>query len=161
MSERAEIEVLAGRLRTEGAKMIGYLGALEPGSWEQLVYSDSPDQLWTVRQIVYHLVFSEQGFHRLIGDILAGGDGAPAEMAIDDYNARKVAELGDRSPVELILELTAARKANVVLVSRMTDADLAKSGRHPFLGESPLEKQVKLIYRHAMLHIRDIKRILG
>ena len=40
------------------------------------------------------------------------------------------------------------------------ETDLDREGRHPFFGPSALEKLLKLVYRHNMLHLRDIRHAL-
>ena len=42
----------------------------------------------------------------------------------------------------------------VLLVS---DSDLEKIGRHPFLGQTTLREMIKMVYLHNQIHIRDIK----
>jgi hypothetical protein len=42
----------------------------------------------------------------------------------------------------------------------MSQNDLERIGRNPFLGEVPLVEIVKLIYRHNQIHLRDLKRLL-
>jgi hypothetical protein len=39
--------------------------------------------------------------------------------------------------------------------------DLAKQGRHPFLGTASLSDMIKLMYMHNQIHIRDIRRMLA
>jgi len=45
-------------------------------------------------------------------------------------------------------------------VQKMQESDLERKGRHPFLGITTLEEMLKLIYRHTMIHQRDIRRAL-
>jgi hypothetical protein len=40
----------------------------------------------------------------------------------------------------------------------MQDPDLAKLGRHPFLGITSLEDIIKMVYRHNQIHMREIRR---
>jgi len=48
----------------------------------------------------------------------------------------------------------------VNLVRGMSEADFDRIGRHPWFGRVPLENMLKLIYRHNMLHERDIRKAL-
>lgn len=154
----SETERIAGRLAEQGEQMIGFLRGLDPGEWAQIVYADHGTEPWTVRQIAIHLLSAEAGFHALIRDILAGGEGAPAGMDLDAFNADQVNKRGDLSAMELVAELAAARAKNVSLAASLSEQDLQRTGRHPFLGLTTLDKQLKLIYRHAMMHLRDIYR---
>ena len=46
----------------------------------------------------------------------------------------------------------------VKLVAGLTEDDLDKRGRHPALGDVALEDFVKMVYRHAKIHMRDMSR---
>ncbi len=54
--------------------------------------------------------------------------------------------------------LNYGREETIVLVESMKDNDLDREGRHPYFGFLALEKMLKLIYRHNMIHERDIRR---
>jgi hypothetical protein len=113
-----------------------------------------------VRQVLCHFVSAERAYVRNLRDLLSGGQGAPDDFVIDDFNAREVASMGDLAPADLIARFEATRAATVALVQGMDDSDLTREGRHPFFGWDRLEKFLKLIYRHTMLHERDIRRAL-
>jgi hypothetical protein len=53
-----------------------------------------------------------------------------------------------------------ARQAMVALVEGMDDADLEREGRHPFFGVGKMEQFLKLVYRHNMIHERDVRKAL-
>jgi hypothetical protein len=42
----------------------------------------------------------------------------------------------------------------------MSDEDLGREGRHPWLGWDKIGKFLKLVYRHNMIHQRDMRRAL-
>jgi hypothetical protein len=42
----------------------------------------------------------------------------------------------------------------------MQPADLANTGRHPFLGWVAVEDIIKMLYRHDQIHLRDLRRLL-
>jgi hypothetical protein len=110
--------------------------------------------------VLAHFVASERGFYSLISDILSGGNGAPEDFRLNEYNERKVDELAAASTAELLSLYTAQRQKTCELVSGMSELDLLRTGRHPFLGVAPVEEMVKLIYRHNQIHLRDIRRLL-
>jgi hypothetical protein len=113
-----------------------------------------------VRDVLAHLLSAEQTFHHYGQQILAGGEGAPEGFVIDEYNAAQVAALGAATPADLIGRLEAARAGTHALVAGMTTADFDRVGRHPWFGLAPLGQMLKLIYRHSMLHERDVRRAL-
>jgi hypothetical protein len=152
-------QFLAERMRAEGEKTVVFFSSLSPESWEQTVYSDG--SCWAVRQVLAHFVSTEAAIGRLIENIQAGGSGAPEDFDINAYNERKVASLSQVSPPDLLLQFDRFRQRNIEIVSKMAQADLARQGRHPFLGETELVEIIKLLYRHNQIHQRDIRKHLA
>jgi len=52
------------------------------------------------------------------------------------------------------------RRQMVELVASLTDEDLKKEGRHPFLGPTTLTEMIKMVYRHNQIHFRDMRKII-
>ena len=152
-------DFLAERMRAESEKTVEFFTALSPESWEQSIYTDG--SCWAVRQVLAHFVSTEAAFGRLIENILAGGSGAPEEFDINAYNERKVASLQHVAPPELLLQFSRLRQRNIEVVSKMSQANLALQGRHPFLGMTELVEIIKLLYRHNQIHQRDIRKHLA
>lgn len=149
---------LAERLRTEGEKTQEFFRALTPAHWEQTVYTDG--SIWSVRAIFSHFVATEASITKLIENIQAGGSGSPEDFDLNAYNERKVSQLRETSPDELLQRFEELRIVSANLVAGMSLDDLAKGGRHPFLGLTNLEEIIKLLYRHLQIHQRDIRRTL-
>ena len=159
MGPRADL--IARRLQVEGDKMAAYLQSLPQDAWERQIYAGDDGSPWDLRQLLGHLLSAERSFHFLLGDILGGGEGAPPDLDVDDFNAQEMAKLGNESPADLLEDFQAARQANLELAQTILDSDLDRQGRHPYLGWTNLEAFFKLIYRHDMLHMRDVKRKVG
>lgn len=146
------------RLASEGLKTLEFFRGLTPEEWAEPIYTG--ENVWTTADILRHLLNAEQAFHHLLKDILQGGSGAPEQMDLDAFNEQQL-EGARRQPVEDILRaFSEARVATLAVVRAMSAADLDRVGRHPFLGVTTLDKMVQLIYRHNMLHQRDIRRVL-
>jgi hypothetical protein len=60
----------------------------------------------------------------------------------------------------MITAFEETRAATLSVIESLSDSDLDRQGRHPWLGVAELEKIIKLIYRHNMLHQRDIQKAL-
>jgi hypothetical protein len=146
------------RLPEEGQKTATYFRTLTPEQFQQQVYTTGP--LWRVRDLLAHFVSTERTFQFYGRDILSGGPGAPKDFVLDEYNATQVGGLKDVSTDELIAQFVEARAQTVALVAGMSDADFERIGRHPWFGNVPLGNMIKLIYRHNMLHERDIRKAL-
>lgn len=146
---------LANKLLTEGEKTVAFFRTITSEQWAQQVYTEGSG--WTVQQVLAHFVAAEKSLYRLITNILEGGGGSPPDFALDTYNERKVVELQEASPRELMERFVASRQETANLVRSMQPEDLARTGRHPFLGMTPLEDIIKLIYRHNGIHIREVR----
>jgi hypothetical protein len=48
----------------------------------------------------------------------------------------------------------------VTIAGRLKDSDLEKHGYHPWFGDVDLGSMAKLVYRHNLIHLRDIRRAL-
>jgi hypothetical protein len=149
---------LAERLKTEGEKTAAFFSALTDEQWMLPVYSEG--ESWTVRSMLAHYVSSEHEFLRLFADIQNGGSGAPEDFDVDGYNASQQKKMAGLSPRELLEEFGSVRAQVIGLVSGLSEADLEKQGRHPYLGVAALGDMIKLVYRHNRLHERELREIL-
>ena len=147
---------LVDRLTAEGVKTTDFFKALTEEQWETEIYTDG--SCWSVHQVLAHFVSTESAIGRLIENILAGGIGVSEDFDIDAYNERKVASIWDVPADSLIVQFTEFRTKNVGLVANMTQDDLARRGRHPFLGVTEIAEIIKLLYRHNQIHQRDIRK---
>lgn len=147
------------RLEIEAQKTADFFRSLTDEQMNQTVYSDP--SCWTSRQILAHFVSAEKAFSWLIEDVLGGGSGAPEIFDINAFNAEDVAILQENEPAALLLQFEILRRENILRVSQMSLEDLARIGRHPFLGLASLEETIQLLYRHNQIHQRDIRRRLA
>lgn len=150
---------LAERLASEGEKTSAFFAAISAAGWQTTVYRET--MVWTVRQVLAHLVSAEAAFARLFQNILAGGEGAPLDFDIDAFNQHEVACLAEVEPPELLEQFRLLRSQNIAGVAGMSAADLVRRGRHPFLGTVELVEIIKLLYRHNQIHQRDVRRALA
>jgi hypothetical protein len=150
---------LQERLLNEGMRSVDFFRAMTPEQLDYTVYSDG--SCWKIRQILAHFVSSEQAYGVLISDLLSGGQGAPEGFDIDNFNEDEVSKMVDLESQALLAQYEELRRSNANLVSRMQPEDLARVGRHPFLGVASLEEIIKLLYRHNQIHQRDIRRALS
>ncbi|GAB4573577.1 MAG: hypothetical protein Kow0077_16390 [Anaerolineae bacterium] len=147
------------RLANEGLATLDFFRGLAPSDWQVQIYTAGSG--WKVQQILFHLLNAEQAFHHLITDITRGGEGAPANMDLDAFNEQQVRGAFNYDPDTLIRQFSDARLNTIELLRTLSDEDLMRTGRHPFLGITTVEKMVQLIYRHVMIHQRDIRRALN
>jgi hypothetical protein len=151
-------ELIARRLAEEGEGALAFFQKLSADQWEQRVYSEGSQ--WTLRQVLCHFVSAERSFLLLARDILSGGEGAPEGMDVDVFNEREVGGMRAQTPQDLLPQFRHLRDEVIHLVEGLDESDFDREGRHPYFGRSSLEKLFKLIYRHNMLHLRDVRRVL-
>lgn len=153
-----DIQRFSRRLADDGQKTRGYFQGLKPADWHQPVYTTGSG--WTVREVLAHFVSAEQAFQSLLEDVTQGGPGAPRDMDVVAFNESDVPRFSSQSPQTLLDAFALARTATVELTRRLSPPDLARRGYHPFFGDSNMESMLKLIYRHNMIHMRDVRKAL-
>ena len=146
------------RLRDEGDKLLAVFETLSPAQWQTIFYTDG--MVWTIKDLLAHQISAEREFQYYGCDILDGGQGAPEGFVINDFNNAAVAQLTARDVMTLIADLRATRQTTIDLVASIDEDEFALQGRHPFFGQMTIEDMFKLIYRHNMMHLRDLRRVL-
>lgn len=155
MSETAE---LAQKLRSEGEKLAVFFGSLTDDQWKKEVYTEGA--VWTMRNILSHLMTSERASLKLFENIRQGGNGAAEDFVIDRYNASQQEKTKGLTPIQLLEQYKARRAQMIEWVSGISNSDLNKTGRHPFLGITNLREMIKMIYIHNQTHYRDLRHVL-
>jgi uncharacterized protein (TIGR03083 family) len=148
---------LAERLRAEGERIAASFTALTGDQWQQVVYTESAE--WKVRDILAHFVSLEKSILKLFENIRDGGEGASEDFSVDRFNAEQVSKLTGMSPPDLLAQFKASRAQMIAWVSSLSESDLQKKGRHPFLGVTTLGEMIKMVYRHNQIHLRDLRNI--
>jgi len=154
----SEIHELADKLKSEGEKFYSLFAGLTDDQWDLEVYTEGAT--WTIRNVLAHFVTSERGLVKLFERIRVSGEGVPDDFSIDRYNARQQEKTQDLSPQELLEQYKEVRSDSVAWTLSISDADLEKQGRHPYLGVVKLREMLKTLYVHNQLHYRDMKKVL-
>ena len=155
----SEASLLADKLKHEGEKIVEYFEGLSDEQWLLEIYTE--ETVWTIRNILAHLMTSERAFVKLLESIRQGGIGVTDEFVIDHYNARQQEKTKEFGTQELLQRFKSIREEMIVWVSEIDDSDLEKTGRHPFLGQTTLREMIKMVYLHNQIHYRDIKKALN
>ncbi len=149
------VEALIVKLDRGGRKTLQALGALAPEGWGAVVYREP--HAWDVRDLLAHVLSTEQGLLHLAQDVAAGGAGAPEGLDHDVFNADEQQRLKGLTPQQLLAALDAARHATLAWVGTLDDAQLDHVGRHPGLGQVTLEAILLSMHGHQLLHLRDVQ----
>lgn len=154
-----EPERIIQRLNEDGEKTAAFFEGLSPAEWSQQVYTTGSN--WSVRDVLAHFLSAEISFEALVTDVISGGSGASRDVDINEFNETEVPKLDHLGPSALLARYRDARDSTVELVRTLTAPDLLKSGFHPWFGEVQVGQMLKLVYRHNMIHFRDIRRALN
>lgn len=154
----SEINELAEKLKSEGDKFCSLFAGLRDDQWRAEVYTEGTT--WTIANVLSHFVTSERGLVKLFEQIRFGGTGASDDFSIDRYNARQQEKTKDLSPQELLEQYKTVRADSVAWTLSLSEADLEKQGRHPFLGMTTVREMIKMLYLHNQIHYRDMKKVL-
>ena len=157
MSEQPPL--IQKRLRAEGDKLLAIFEVLTPEQWQTVIYTDG--MTWTIKDLLAHQIAAEKEFQFYGHDVLSGGQGAPENFDINRFNNNAVAQQADRTPEELLAAFRATRQGSIDFVAAIQPDQWALQGRHPFFGLMTIEDLFKLIYRHNMMHLRDLRRVLS
>lgn len=149
---------LLKRLREEGEKTTALFANLTADQWHLTLYAEG--HTWHARDLLAHLFSTERNIQNLVRHVLAGGPGAPEDFDIDAFNHAEVTRLHNHPAADLLAAFASARADTVTLIETLAETDLDRRGRHPFLGETTLDEILKLLYRHTMLHGRDLRKAL-
>lgn len=153
-----EVNRLLNRLTAQGSSTEEFFQELPSDHFETKIYSEGSQ--WTIRQILAHFVNAEDGIRRLVEYIIQGGEGVPEDFDIDAHNEKEVDELDEETPEVLLKGFKQNRQKTIQFVSSLSDTDLEKVGRHPWLGVTTVNDMLKLMYRHNQIHQRDIRKSL-
>jgi len=154
----SEVNELTEKLKSEGEKFVAIFDGLTNEQWNAEVYTEGAT--WTIRNVLAHFVTAERGLVKLFEQIRQGGEGASEDFSIDRYNAAMQARTKDSSPQELLEQYKTIRAQSVAWTSGLSEEDLEKQGRHPFLGKTTIREMIKMLYLHNLTHYRDMKKVL-
>lgn len=154
----SELNELADKLTSEGEKFSALFAGLTETQWQTKVYTEG--ETWTLRNVLSHFVTSERGLVRLFEQIRLGGAGSPDDFSIDRFNASQQQKTKDLSPQELLEQYKAIRADSIAWTLSLSESDLEKQGKHPFIGMTTIREMIKMLYLHNQIHYRDMKKVL-
>jgi uncharacterized damage-inducible protein DinB len=154
----SELNQLADKLESEGEKFYALFAGLTDDQWQAEVYTEG--ETWTLRNVLAHFVTSERGLVKLFERIRQTGEGSSDDFSIDRYNAAQQQKTKDLSPQELLEQYKAVRADSVAWTLSISELDLEKQGRHPFIGMTSIREMIKMLYLHNQMHYRDMKKVL-
>lgn len=167
MSGSDKANKLAEKLLGEGEKVQAFLRGLPAEAWTTQIYPNSglangdAATTWNFHQLVEHMALSEQNMNRLMRQIIEGGVGAPEGFDIDGFNKEQTGKFAALTPEQLVTLFADTRQRTAAFARELDEAQLAKRGRHPAMGDSSVEDILKMIYLHNTMHLKDVRRVLA
>jgi hypothetical protein len=137
-------------------------------AFEKLVAGISSDQLdtkhpegWSARQVIHHMADSEAQSYARIRRLIAEPEGTIIQ-GYDENAWGDSAVLGYAPlPIDFSVKVfSAVRASSLIMIERLTDADLSKSGIHSELGAFSIEKWCRIYSAHPLDHIGQIEKAL-
>jgi hypothetical protein len=157
MGMKTELEHIRQRLNDEGNKTVEYFKSLSPEEWECQIYQVGSE--WRVREVLAHFISAERAYQKYLREVLEGGQGAPENMDIDEFNESEVPGI-EGSPAELIEKFKQVRIDTIYLTESLGDEDLDRVANHPWFEAKDVRWYLKLLYRHNTMHRMDIRKAI-
>jgi len=154
----SELNELAEKLKSEGERFSSLFAGLTDEQWASEVYTEG--ETWTIRNVLAHFVTSERGLLKLFERIRTTGEGSSEDFSIDRYNAAQQQRTKELAPQELLEQYKAIRSDAIAWTLSLSEDELEKQGRHPFLGMTTIREMLKMLYIHNLTHYRDMKKVL-
>jgi hypothetical protein len=153
-----EIDRIRRQLESQQIKAQEFFATLDPGQWQQQVYTSGSK--WGVRQVLAHFISAERAFLRLIRNVLDDGPGAARDFDIDAFNEAETPPLSKEPIADLLTAFRQLRDQSISLMDEINSTDLDRVGFHPWFGDIEVRAMLKLVYRHNMIHMRDVRKAL-
>ena len=121
---------LATKLRQDGARLRAFARALGEREQSAQVYTD--ETLWTVRNVIAHLMSAERSLLHLLREVRDGGLGVDEGFAIDRFNAREQTRYEQLNWEELLGSFQKLREEMIDFVENSYAARSRESWSAPF-----------------------------
>ena len=117
----------------------------------------SPNEGWTVRDLLTHLTTSESGFVPTLRRMAAGEGGVPLDFDPNRWNAGQLRRRGDMPPEQLRTELESAHRDMLALLDNIDALALDNRGHLSSGAEGSTEDNFRLVAFHKRAHTEDIR----
>ena len=133
--------------------LLEVLDGVEADDWSRA----SPNEGWTVRDLLTHLTTSESGFVPTLRRMAAGEGGVPADFDPNRWNAGQLRRRGEIPPDQLRTELESAHADMLALLETLDDQALDQRGHLSSGAEGSTEDNFRLVAFHKRTHTEDIR----
>lgn len=144
----------------------GYRDSTE--AFEKFIAGIKSDQLdtkhpegWSARQVIHHMADSEAQSYARIRRLIAEPEGISIQ-GYDENAWGASAVLGYSTlPIDFSVKVfSAVRASSLIMIERLSEADLTKFGMHSESGTYTVEKWCRTYTAHPLDHIGQIEKAL-
>jgi uncharacterized protein (TIGR03083 family) len=121
----------------------------------------SPNEGWTIRDLLTHLSTSEHGFVGTIRRMADGEGGVPSDFDPNRWNAGQLRRNTEVTPAEMRQRLDASHTAMLEVLDTLDDAALDRRGYLSTGDEGSTEDCLRLVAAHKRIHTDDIRAALA
>lgn len=136
--------------------LLDILDRVGPNDWLR----PSPNEGWTVRDLLIHLTTAESGFVGTLRRMAAGEGGVPADFDPNRWNAGQLRRRGEVPTEQLRPQLEEAHRDMLALLDGLDDAALDHRGHMSSGVEGSTEDNFRLVASHKRSHTSDIRAAL-
>ena len=150
---------IAVRAELDAARrdLLALAAGVDPAAWER----PSPNQDWTARDTLAHVVAAEEGMRARIERALAGDAALRPDFDLHRWNRRQVERRREQSAEALLSELAAGRDASLRLLDGLDDGRLEAPIEHPANREATVGWVFSRIAEHQRAHADEIRRAIS
>jgi uncharacterized protein (TIGR03083 family) len=148
---------LRRQLEQAQRELLDVLDSVGPDEWSR----PSPNEGWTVRDLLTHLTTSETGFIPSLRRMASGEGGVPADFDPNRWNAGQLRRRAEQTPTELRAELERSSADMLSVLDSLDDAALDQRGYLSTGVEGSTEDNFRLVADHKRTHTNDIRAALA
>ena len=137
--------------------LLDVLDRVGPDDWPR----PSPNEGWTVRDLLIHLTTAESGFVGTLRHMAAGEGGVPADFDPNRWNAGQLRRRGDVPAEQLRPQLEGAHGDILALLDGLDEGALDYRGHLSSGVEGSAEDNFRLVASHKRGHTSDIRAALS
>ena len=147
---------IVNKLNTSRAALLAFFDRLDEAGWQTAVYTEGTN--WTIADMLRHLVDAERGMMGLITQWQQGKNPVPPDFDLARWNNRVIQKTAEKSPAELLNELTTNRSHLLNFIETIQPEDWTKQGRHGSLRIMSIEQVCHLIADHELDHLAAMEQ---
>jgi uncharacterized protein (TIGR03083 family) len=156
MSTDRKAPIRADLLQAQRA-LLEVLDRVGPDDWQR----PSPNDGWSVRDLLVHVTTSESGFVHTLRKMAAGEGGVAEDFDPNRWNAGQLRRRAEMQVEELRPELESAHVAMLALLDDIDEAALDQRGHMSSGVDGSLEDNFRLVASHKREHTDHIRAALA